>query len=75
MDFNRDFWDRPEEEILKDLGGSGKNVDELLVAIRAVHNAIGRLSDEQAHQGSGKWTRIQAPGAGTENDPSPDTLP
>lgn len=75
FNFNEDHWSRPEGEVVADLVAQGKSEDEARAIVRAVQNAIGIQSDAEAQRDSGgNWERIEAPGAGGPNDPSPNSL-
>ena len=73
-EFNEKYWaETPEDELIANMVAAGVPQDVATVAVGAVLVTVGRKTVAEASQG-GKWTRVEAPGAGTANDPSPNTL-
>lgn len=72
----REKFSQDEAVLIEEAVGNGMSREVATVFIRAFQNVLGVQSDAEAHRdGAGTWTRVQAPGHGTENDPSPDFLP
>ena len=78
MALDREYWSQSEEVLVADLMAQGYSKEQATVMVRSVHNALGLITDEQAHAGgSMKVTRVQAPWlvpGDPSTDPSPDSL-
>lgn len=77
-DFNFDDWQKQDREArIKSFVDQGYPQDVAEVMVDAALNVAGAMSDDEAHrkdaQGRGQTvTRVEAPGAGTDQDPSPN---
>lgn len=74
----REYFSRPEEELVAESIAGGMDEATAKVFIRSFQNALGVQSAAEAHRGgAGAWEREQAPWDDPNNpdtDPSPDSL-
>lgn len=74
MAFDPKQWTKANrDKLIQQFVDGGKSLEVATVMVDSALNAAGELTDEEANPG-GHWSRRQAPGSGTKNDSSPDSL-